>query len=124
MFLIFFTLPSMLLACGSREPTMGTVPEVCAGCPVQAEVNQQIVDFAVSQLQGSGGQCSRTDVQVENFQSQVVAGMLYKFDLVLRHENTGGCSKDDGEEERCHVEVYDVPWLQQRELAQTNCSRD
>ena len=50
--------------------------------------------------------------------------MLYKFDLVLRHENTGGCSKDDGEEERCHVEVYDVPWLQQRELAQTNCSRD
>ena len=55
---------------------------------------------------------------------QVVAGMLYKFDLVLRHENTGGCSKDNGEEERCHVEVYDVPWLQQRELAQTNCSRD
>ena len=91
-----FVLPSLLLACGSREPTsmntllnlviggegvllmildsipvVGTVPEVCAGCPVQAEVNQQIVDFAVSQLQGSGGQCSRTDVQVDNFQSQV-----------------------------------------------------
>ena len=93
MFIILFTLPSLLLACGSREPTsmntllnrvigggmmtldsipvVGTVPEVCAGCSVQAEVNQQIVDFAVSQLQGSGGQCSRTDVQVENFQSQV-----------------------------------------------------
>ena len=52
-------------------PVVGTVPEICAGCPVQAEVNQQIVDFAVSQLQGSGGQCSRTDIQVENFQSQV-----------------------------------------------------
>ena len=59
-------------------PVVGTVPEVCAGCPVQADVNQQIMDLAVSQLQGSGG----------------------------------------------HVEVYDVPWLQQRELAQTNCSRD
>ena len=49
-------------------PVVGTV---CAGCPAQAEVNQQIMDLAVSQLQGSGGQCSRTDVDVENFQSQV-----------------------------------------------------
>ena len=38
---------------------------------------------------------------------KVVAGMLYKFDLVLRHQNGGGgrCNRDDGEEERCHAEV-------------------
>ena len=52
-------------------PVVEGVPEVCAGCPAQAEVNQEIVDFAVSQLQGSDGMCSRTDVEVENFQSQV-----------------------------------------------------
>ena len=123
----------------------GPAPGVCAGCPVEAEVDQAIVDFAVSELQGSDGKCARTKLQVENFQSQVgifsvfptlycvscslqvVAGMLYKFDLVLQHKNEGdaSCSKDDGEEERCHVEVYDVPWLQQREITDnTNCSRN
>ena len=39
----------------------------------------------------------------------MVAGSLYKFDLVLKHDNTGteGCVKDNGEEERCHVEVWE-----------------
>ena len=50
---------------------MGAAPETCAGCPVVAEVNQAIVDFAVSELQGSDSKCSRPDVEVENFQSQV-----------------------------------------------------
>ena len=72
----------------------------------------------------SGTKTVKTSLLCVMCSVQVVAGMLYKFDLVLRHENTGGCSKDDGEGERCHVEVHDVPWLQRRELAQTNCSRD
>ena len=54
--------------------------------------------------------------------------MLYKFDLVLKHKNDGGdsCGKDEGEEERCHMEVYDIPWLQQREVTwdKTNCTRN
>ena len=50
---------------------MGADPATCAGCPVAAEVNQEIVDFAVSKLGSSDGKCSRAEVQVENFQSQV-----------------------------------------------------
>ena len=56
------------------------------------------------------------------------AGMIYTFDLVLKHKNDDGdkCSRDNGEEERCHVEVYDVPWQQQREVTwdKTTCTRN
>merc|ERR1712001_733900 len=105
----------------SVQLTMGADPATCAGCPVAAEVNQEIVDFAVAKLGSSDGKCSRDQVQVENFQSQVVAGTLYKFDLVLKHKNGDGdqCSRGNGEEERCHVEVYDVPWQQTREVTGT-----
>ena len=34
------------------------------------------------------------------------AGTVYKFDLVLRHDN---CSKLDREEEICHIEVDKQP---------------
>ena len=50
---------------------VGAAPEICAGCPVGSDVDQEIVDFAVSQIQGSDGKCSRAVVEVENFQSQV-----------------------------------------------------
>merc|ERR1712154_164938 len=121
MFLILLTLPSLLFACA------GAAPEVCAGCPVTAEVNQEIVDFAVSELQGGEqGKCLRKVIKVENFESQVVAGMLYKFDLVLKHDHKEAdtCIKASGEEERCKVEVYDIPWQQQRELTSTTCLTD
>ena len=50
---------------------VGAAPETCAGCPVAAKVNQEIVNFALSKLGSSDGNCSREKVQVENFQSQV-----------------------------------------------------
>ena len=54
--------------------------------------------------------------------------MLYKFDLVLNHKSEAGdtCSKDNGVQEKCHVEVYDVPWLEQREVSwdKTTCTRN
>lgn len=54
------------------QPARG---EVCAGCPVAAEVDQKIVDFAVAQLTsvGTDSKCSKTLVKTENFQSQVCA---------------------------------------------------
>ena len=59
---------------------VGAAPETCAGCPVAAEVNQEIVDFAVSKLGSSDGKCSRDEVQVENFQSQV---RLYQYTIAV-----------------------------------------
>ena len=51
---------------------VGAAPAVCAGCPVAAEVNQEVVNFAVSELQGGDdGKCLRDVIKVENFQSQV-----------------------------------------------------
>ena len=101
------------------------------------------MDFAVSELQGGEqGKCLRKVIKVENFESQVrvegrsvpdggdylqvVAGMLYKFDLVLKHDHKEAdtCIKASGEEERCKVEVYDIPWQQQRELTSTTCLTD
>jgi len=107
---------------------VAAAPEACAGCSMSADVDQKIVDFAVSQLQGGdNGKCKREVITVENFQSQVVAGTLYKFDLVLKHDTeTEGCSREGGQEERCHVQVYDVPWQQLREVTwdKTTCERN
>merc|ERR1712121_627852 len=62
-------------------------PQFCLGCPEQvnelSERQQSLVDWAVVKLQGTGGVCRKTMVSVENFTSQVVAGTLNTFDLVL-----------------------------------------
>ena len=48
------------------------VPPSCPGCYKPSEVNQEIVDFALSELQsGDQGKCSSGVSRVENFQSQV-----------------------------------------------------
>merc|ERR1712013_835899 len=46
---------------------------------------QEIVDFAVVQLQGGEHGPCRRKPRMEKFSQQVVAGTLYKFDLVLEH---------------------------------------
>ena len=71
------------------------------------EEQRKAVDFAVLQLQG-GEECEGRRVQVDNFSQQLVAGLRYKFDLVL----TGGCHGGD-QEQRCSMDVYSVPWQQQ-----------
>ena len=49
---------------------------------------QGIVDFAFSQLSAGDNACPKKIVKIENFNEQVVAGTLYKFDLVLgNHED-------------------------------------
>ena len=60
----------MILHCLSLA---GAAPsEVCAGCSITTEVDQPIVDFAVSAIAGGDGSgCSRDVVSVENFESQV-----------------------------------------------------
>ena len=73
----------------------GPAPGVCAGCPVEAEVDQAIVDFAVSELQGSDGKCARTKLQVENFQSQVgILNILCVSDSVICSLFSPGGSRD------------------------------
>jgi len=80
--------------------------------------HQEIVDFGMAQLAGTPGGCKKQLVRVENFGEQVVAGMLYHFDLVLQ------C---DGEAESvCHMKVVDVPWEGGKKVLwdQTTCSED
>merc|ERR1711971_1354102 len=82
-------LSSMLLASLSGLLLASPAPQGgCVGCPEAAEVNQDIVDFVFSEL--SLGDCHKQAVRVENFQSQVVAGVRYKFDLVSEQSSECG----------------------------------
>ena len=57
-------------------------PPDCPGCYKPSKVNQEIVDFAVSELQGGeqGGKCVGGVLGVENFQSQVGLELRAGFD--------------------------------------------
>jgi len=115
-----------LLLLGVLVPS---VPASCPGCPAETEVNQDIVDFALQELEGGeGGLCKKKVIRVENFTSQVVAGMLYKFDLVLEHhnENPDSCEAAPSNPETCTMVVYDIPWQKQRTVEwdrdEVNCA--
>ena len=73
----------------------------CCGRPKATEVKQDIVDFVFSEL--SLGDCQKEAVRVDNFQSQVVAGIRYKFDLVS--SGNSECGLTGQAAETCHVEV-------------------
>ena len=122
---------SLLLASMSGLLLASPAPQGgCVGCPEAAEVNQDIVDFVFSEL--SLGDCQKEAVRVDNFQSQVVAGVRYKFDLVSGENSECGLT---GQAETCHVEVrqetvddgnivslltcfqvYNVPWMGTTEI--------
>merc|ERR1712061_739427 len=90
-------------------PSLLALPQTCAGCPEQTEVDQEIVDFVMAEL--SYGDCTRNSLAVTNFQSQVVAGLRYKFLEAVASAQFG-----DGAAESCHVEVYSVPWRGTKEI--------
>merc|ERR1712038_1834008 len=100
-------------------PSLLALPQTCAGCPEQTEVDQEIVDFVMAEL--SYGDCARNSLAVTNFQSQVVAGLRYKFDL----EAAASAQCGNGAAESCHVEVYSVPWRGTKEIIwdATTCTR-
>merc|ERR1712079_291966 len=91
----------------------------CAGCSQAAEVDKNIVAFALSEL--NYGDCQKININVENFEKQVVAGLLYKFDLTP----SGGCGESDASLTTCHMEVYSVPWRNTMEVLweKTTCSQ-
>ena len=112
---------------------------LCCGWSEAAEVNQDIVDFVFSEL--SLGDCQKEAVRVDNFQSQLVAGKRYKFDLVSGENSECGLTGQAAE--TCHVEVrqeiiqrmmgntssyfqvYNVPWMGTTEILwdATSCQR-
>merc|ERR1712126_536633 len=99
----------------------------CLGCASDAAVDEGIVNFAVTELAGSfGGECKRDVVKVENFKRQIVAGNLYKFDLVLKHSDVGeeDLCKTVADPGACHMEVYEVPWLNEMNVVweKVNCT--
>jgi len=114
--LLLASLPGLLLA----SPAPPAVPGSCPGCPADTDVNEEIVNFVYSEL--SLGDCQKEAIRVENFQSQVVAGIRYKFDLVAA---PGSASDGECGVESCHVEVYNVPWMDTTEILwdATSCER-
>merc|ERR1712061_825565 len=103
---------------GQVDQTSGPSPP-CAGCSQAAEVDKNIVAFALSEL--NYGDCQKININVENFEKQVVAGLLYKFDLTP----SGGCGESDASLTTCHMEVYSVPWRNTMEVLweKTTCSQ-
>merc|ERR1719348_819763 len=102
----FFLISSLFLV---STPVLSS----CPGCPEEAKINQDIVNFAMQELlAGEGGQCNKSLVKVENFTSQVVSGTLYKFNLVLKHhqDNQSNCQVATNNPETCHMVVHDIPW--------------
>ena len=57
---------------------------------------------------------------------QVVAGTLYKFNLVLDHssDNPSSCEVPASSPETCQMEVYDIPWQNRRSVVwdQVDCA--
>jgi len=87
---------------------------------------QEIADFAFSRLSSRPGApvgCSKNLLRVENFSQQVVAGTLYKFDLIMQHDSSCSHSK---EESKCKLVVWDKPWENYREVQweQVKCDDD
>ena len=59
--------------------------------------------------------------------SEITLGTRYSFNLVLEHktnvpDTTFYCEFDNGKEEACHMEVFDVPWEQERTIQWDNRS--
>jgi len=98
--------------------------------PVQHldETQQDIVNFALVQLQGGEHGPCRRESRVEKFTEQVVAGKMYKFDLVLEHGDSRPeeCQNpSDPRTEVCHMVIWDKPWEKYREVQwdQVECDR-
>merc|ERR1712037_307226 len=107
--------------CPAPQPPLP--PVGCPGCPVTGGAvlspeNQAIVDWTVEGLQGSDGLCKKTKVEVNNFSTQVVAGTMYEFDLVLDHaeDSAAECGAPDGLREVCHMAVWEKVWEDFREV--------
>merc|ERR1712210_131004 len=107
--------------CPAPQPPLP--PIGCPGCPVTGGAvlspeNQAIVDWTVDGLQGSDGLCKKTKVEVNNFSTQVVAGTMYEFDLVLDHaeDSAAECGAPDGLREVCHMAVWEKVWEDFREV--------
>merc|ERR1712130_617881 len=60
----------------------------------------------------------KTKVEVNNFSTQVVAGTMYEFDLVLDHaeDSAAECGAPDGLREVCHMAVWEKVWEDFREV--------
>ena len=104
----------------------------CPGCPVgSASLTPEqtaVVDWAVARLEGSSGSCPRTRLEVTNFTSQVVAGTMYEFDLVVGHSaasTVAACGAEASAEESCHLVVWEKVWEDFREVQwdRSSCSR-
>jgi len=91
----------------------GITPQI-PGAPQKvgelSDHDREIVKFAQAELVGErGARYKEETLRVENFSRQVVAGSLFKFDLVYRGEK-------ENSEHVCTMVVWDKPWENFREV--------
>jgi len=121
---IFFLLALPAVAFGvGGEQLIGGPTKVDVLSPEQeaiVEVAKVHLAGNTGELLGEGDSCpfKQFGVHVENFSQQVVAGLLYKFDLVLNAPDTG-CKT--GAERRCTVKVIEQVWLNRTEVIDADC---
>eukprot|EP00092_Neocalanus_flemingeri_P031050 GFUD01033730.1.p1 GENE.GFUD01033730.1~~GFUD01033730.1.p1 ORF type:complete len:125 (-),score=13.39 GFUD01033730.1:128-502(-) len=116
-FLPLFSLLSLTLPCDSLSA-------VCAGCWEPAPVDYRVLAFAVKELEEREERilCKLTAIHVQNFMTQIVAGVNYRFDLVVKHSTSWGSHcETPASTESCHVQVLDVPWENFMSLTEGDC---
>merc|ERR1711970_8160 len=83
--------------------------------PLMAE-EQNIVNFIKKELKDRS-KCPREVVEVEKITQQVVAGTLYKMDVVLKgHPDNGPDCEEMRKQTTCHMRAIEVPWESKTEI--------
>jgi len=120
--LLYMTVSAVLVA--------GTGGEKCAGCPEEAEADQRIVDFAMSELAGlSTAKTAQKVVRVTNPSTQVVAGQMFRMTLELGDtscpiKETLTCEETPTTVvETCEVAVWEKVWEKFIKLQSFDCKR-
>eukprot|EP00092_Neocalanus_flemingeri_P033744 GFUD01036684.1.p1 GENE.GFUD01036684.1~~GFUD01036684.1.p1 ORF type:complete len:125 (-),score=25.99 GFUD01036684.1:36-410(-) len=116
-FLPLLSLLSLTLPCDA-------ISAHCPGCPESAPVNHNIVAFALNELGEREGEvgCKLTVIAVENFMIQVVAGVMYRFDMVVKHSaHRDSYCETSGSTESCTVKVWEKSWEQFIDAEKLDC---
>ncbi|XP_021923638.1 uncharacterized protein LOC110831681 isoform X2 [Zootermopsis nevadensis] len=110
--------------------------DVLVGAPAQADLDDPYIhDMAKTALEEvdrrSNALYRQKIVRIVEAQKQMVAGVLTHLTLELGYSacrkghdaDIDGCQlKNDSNNQICHIEVWDRPWLNQREVNHVSCS--
>jgi len=100
------------------------------GSSSQAEIDaeaESLASWAVGKLAAlDGGICGKDLASVEKYQTQVVAGTLHTFELLVSHSpsNPASCNSPESGTEKCKLVVFEQVWTNTKEVDwnRSNCN--